>query len=63
MIVLGWSLYGVVSDGHVLGLYIPLTPAVLIGIPQETNFVGSVCWPILFLSAMLVVFTHGTKAT
>ena len=34
-IVLRWSLYGVVSDGRVLGLFVPLPPAVLTGFPQE----------------------------
>ena len=56
MIVLRWSLHGVVFDGHVFKLFVSLPPAVLIGFPQETNFVGSVCWTIMFLSAMLVVF-------
>ena len=37
MIVLRWSLYGVVSDGSVLGLFVPLPPAVLTGFPQEAN--------------------------
>ena len=37
MIVLRWSLYGVVSDGRVLGLFVPLPPAVLTGFPQGTN--------------------------
>ena len=34
MIVLRRSLYGVVSDGRVLGLFVPLPPAALIGFPQ-----------------------------
>ena len=38
MIVLRRSLYGVVSDGRVLGLFIPLPPAVLTGFPQGTTF-------------------------
>ena len=37
MIVLSWSLYGVVSDGRVLGLFVPLPPAVLTGFPQGAN--------------------------
>ena len=31
------SLYGVVSDGRVLGLFVPLPPAVLTGFPQGAN--------------------------
>ena len=51
------SLYGVVSDRQVLGLFVPLAPAVLTGIPQgasislEAGFGG-----IVFLSAVFVVF-------
>ena len=56
MIVLRWSLHCVVSDELVFGLFAPLLPAVMIGIPQETKFIGRVFWPILFLSDMLVVF-------
>ena len=37
MIVLRRSLYGVVSDGLVLGLFVPLPPAVLSDFPQGTN--------------------------
>ena len=36
-IVLMRSLYGVVSDGRVLGLFIPLPPAVLTGFPQGAS--------------------------
>ena len=31
------SLYGVVSDGRVLGLFVPLPPAVLTRFPQGAN--------------------------
>ena len=31
------SLYGVVSDGRVLGLFVPLPPAVLTGFPQGAS--------------------------
>ena len=31
------SLYGVVSDGRVFGLLVPLPPAVLTGFPQGSN--------------------------
>ena len=37
MIVLRRSLYGVVSDGRVLGLFVPLPPAVLTGFPQRAS--------------------------
>ena len=37
LIVLRRSLYGVVSDGRVLGLFVPLPPAVLTGFPQVAN--------------------------
>ena len=37
MIVLRRSLYGVVSDGRVLGIFVPLPPAVLTGFPQGAN--------------------------
>ena len=37
MIVLRRSLYFVVSDGRVLGLFVPLPPAILTGFPQEAN--------------------------
>ena len=37
MILLRRSLYGVVSNGRVLGLFIPLPPAVLTGFPQGAS--------------------------
>ena len=37
MIVLRRSLYGVVSDGRVLGPFVPLRPAVLTGFPQGAS--------------------------
>ena len=37
MIVLRWSLYAVVSDGRVLGLFVPLPPAVLTRFPHGSN--------------------------
>ena len=51
------SLYGVVSDGRDLGLFVPLLPAVLTRFPQgaiisfEAGF-----GRIVFLSAVFVVF-------
>ena len=63
MIVLRRSLYGVVSDGCVLGLFIPLPPAVLTGFPQGANIsleAGFV--RIVFSVLCSSCFTHGTKA-
>ena len=37
MIVLGRSLYGVVSDGRVLGLFVPLPQALLTGLPEGAS--------------------------
>ena len=37
MIVLRRSRYGVVSDGRVLGLFVPLQAAVLTEFPQQAN--------------------------
>ena len=57
MIVLGRSLYGVVSDGLVLCLFIPLPPAVFTGFPEGTNISLEVAFGrIVFLSAVFVVF-------
>ena len=57
MIVLRWSLYGVVSDGRVLGLFVPLPPAVLTGFPQGKNILLEAGFGrIVFLSAVFVVF-------
>ena len=57
MIVLRRSLYGVVSDGRVLGLFVPLPPAVLTGFPQgATLSLEAGFGRIVFLSAVFVVF-------
>ena len=37
MIVLRRSLYGVVTEGRVLGLFVPMPPAVLTGFLQGAN--------------------------
>ena len=63
MIVLRRSLYGVVSDGRVLGLFVPLPPAVLTGFPREQTFrlkrdLAELSFSVLCSSC----FTHGTKA-
>ena len=50
-------LYGVVSDGRVLGLFVPLKPAVLTGFPQGASISLEVGFGrIVFLSAVFVVF-------
>ena len=57
LIVLRRSLYGVVSDGRVLGLFVPLPPAVLTGFPQGANIsLEAGFGRIVFLSAVFVVF-------
>ena len=63
MIVLRRSLYGVVSEGRVLGLFVALKPVVLTEFPQgasislEAGF-GRIVLPVLCSSCS----THGTKA-
>ena len=57
MMLLRRSLYGVVSDGRVLGLFVPLPPAVLTGFPQEANIsLEAGFGRIVVLSAVFVVF-------
>ena len=62
MIVLRRFLNDVVSEGRVLGLFVPLPPAVLTGFPQGANIsleagFGLIMFPVLCLP----FFTHGTK--
>ena len=45
MIVLRRSLYVVVSDGRVLGLFVPLPPAILMGFTNEANIALEAGWP------------------
>ena len=60
MMLLRWSLYGVVSDEQVFGLFLPLPPAVLIGFTQEANIsLEAAVGRIVFLSAVLIVFHSG----
>ena len=64
MIGLRRSLYGVVSDGHVFGLFLPLPQAVMIGFTHEANIaleagLTKLCFSVLCSSC----FTHGTKAS
>ena len=57
MIVLRRSLYGVVSDGSVLCLFVRLPPPVLTGFPQGANIsLEAGFGRILFLSAVFVAF-------
>ena len=57
MIVLRRSLFGVVSDGRVLGLFVPLPPAVLTGFPQGASIsLEAGLGRIVFLTAVFVVF-------
>ena len=63
MRVLRQSLYGVVSDGRVLGLFFPLPPAVLTGFPQGEAFRWNLVLDELSFSVLCSsCFTHGTKA-
>ena len=60
----GRSLYGVVSDGRVLGLFVPLLPAILTGFPQGTNISFEAGFGrIAFLSAVFVVFHSRYQST
>ena len=64
LMVLLWSLNGVVSHGHVYGLFVPLTPLVLIGFTQEANIsleAGFVL--IMFLSAVFAFFHSRYQST
>ena len=64
MIVLRWSLYGVVSDGRVLGLFVPLRPAVLTGFPQGAHIsLEAGFGRIVFLSAVFLVFHSRYQST
>ena len=58
------SLYGVVSDGRVLGLLVPLPPAVLTGFPQAASIsLEAGFGRIVFLSAVFVVFHSRYQST
>ena len=62
MVVLRLSLYGVVSDGRVLGLFVPLPPAVLTGFPQgASNSLEAGLAELSFSVLCSSCFTHGTK--
>ena len=58
------SLYGVVSDGRVLGLFVPLPPAVLTGFPQGTSIsLEAGFGQIVFLSVVFVLFHSRYQST
>ena len=64
MIVLRRSLYGVVSVGRVLGLFVQLPPAVLTGFPQGANIsLEAGFGGIVFLSAVFVIFNSLYQST
>ena len=64
MIVQRWSLYGVVSYGHVYILFVPLPLVVLLGFTQEANVsLESGFDQILFLSAVFVRFYSRYQST
>ena len=58
------SLYGVVYDGRVLGLFVPLPPAVLTEFPQGASITLEVGFgQIVFLSAVFVGFHSRYQST
>ena len=62
MIVLRRPLHSVVSDRNVLGIFVPLSPAVLIGFTHEANIaleagLAKFCFSVLCSSC----FSHGKK--
>ena len=64
MIVLRWSLYGVVSDGRVLGFSVSMPPAVLTGFPQGANIsLEAGFGRIVFFSAVFIVFHSRYQST
>ena len=64
MIVLMRSLYGVVSVGRVLGLFVPLPKAVLTGFPQGASIsLEAGFGRIVFISAVFVVFHSRYQST
>ena len=64
MIVLRRSLYGVVSDGRVLDLFLPLPTAVLTGFPKGANIsLEAGLGRIVLLSALFVVFHSRYQST
>ena len=63
LIVLSLRLYGVVSDGRVLGLFVRLPPPVLTGFPQGAIISLEAGMAELSFSVLCSsCFTHGAKA-
>ena len=63
-VVLRLSLYGVVSDGRLLGLFAPLPAAVLTGFPQGASIsLEAGFGRIVFRSAVFVVFHSRYQST
>ena len=64
MIVLRRSLYGIVSDGRFMGLFVPLPPTVLTGFPQGASIsLEAGFGRIVFLSAVFFVFLSRYQST
>ena len=64
MLVLRLSQYGVVSDGCVFGLFVPLPPAVFTGFPQGASIsLEAGFGQIVFLSAVFVLFHSRYQST
>ena len=64
MIVLRRSLYGVLSDGRVLGLLVPWAPAGVAGFPQGANSsLEADFGRTFFLSAVFVVYHSRYQST
>ena len=64
MIVLRRCLYGVVSDGRFMGLFVPMPPAVLTGFPQGASIsLEAGFGRIVFLSAVFVMFHSRYQST
>ena len=56
--------YGVLSDLHIYGLFVPFPPPVLIGITQVANIsLEAGFGPIMFLSDVFVVFHSWYQST
>ena len=63
MIVLRRPLHSVVSDRNVLGIFVPLPPAVLIGFTHEANIALEAGWAKFCFSVLCSsFFSHGKKA-
>ena len=64
MIVLRWPLHSVASHRNVLGIFVPLAPAVLMGFSHEANIALDAALAIFCFSVLCSSrFTHGNKAS